>query len=59
MDFIAAREITSGTGDNQFSPEAKLTRAQFVVLLMNTYQINPQNQGASSQIQNFTDAGST
>ena len=59
VDFIAAREITSGTGDNQFRPEAKLTRAQFVVLLMNTYQINTQNQGASYQIQNFTDAGNT
>jgi hypothetical protein len=57
VDFIAAREITSGTGDNQFSPEGKLTRAQFVVLLMNAYQINTQNQGASYQIQNFTDAG--
>ena len=59
IEFIAARGITSGTGNNMFSPEAKLTRAQFVVLLMNAYQISTQNQGESSQIQNFSDAGNT
>ncbi|MDW5298810.1 MAG: S-layer homology domain-containing protein [Sedimentibacter sp.] len=57
VDFIAARGITSGTGDNMYSPEEKLTRAQFVVLMMNAYQINTQNQGVSNQIQNFSDAG--
>lgn len=59
VDFIAARGITSGTGNNMFSPKAKLTRAQFVVLLMNAYQISTQNQGESSQTQNFSDAGKT
>lgn len=59
VDFIAARDITSGTGNNMFGPEVKLTRAQFVVLLMNAYQINTKNQGESSQIQNFSDAGNT
>lgn len=59
VDFIAARGITSGTGDNSYSPEARLTRAQFVVLLMNAYQINTQSQDISNQIQNFTDAGNT
>ncbi len=55
VDFIAARGITSGTGDGRFSPEAKLTRAQFVVLLMNAYQIGVQTQAGA----NFADAGST
>lgn len=55
VDFIAARGITSGTGEGRFSPEAKLTRAQFVVLLMNAYQIDVQNQAGP----NFADAGST
>lgn len=59
VNFIAARNITSGTSNNTFSPEAKLTRAEFVVLLMNAYQINTQNQGAANQIQNFSDAGNT
>jgi hypothetical protein len=55
VDFIAARGITSGTGERRFSPEAKLTRAQFVVLLMNAYQIGVQTQAGP----NFADAGST
>ena len=59
VGFIAARGITSGIGNNMFGPEAKLTRAQFVVLLMNAYQISTQNQGESSQIENFSDAGNT
>ena len=59
VGFIAARGITSGTGNNQFSPQGKLTRAQFVVLLMNAYRINTQNQGETGQIRNFADAGST
>jgi hypothetical protein len=59
VDFIAAREITSGTAPGIFSPDAKLTRAQFVVLLMNAYQINIQNQESTNQIQNFSDAGNT
>lgn len=59
IDFIAAREITLGTGDNKFSPDVKLTRAQFVVLLMNAYQINIQNQDEFNQNQNFSDAGNT
>lgn len=59
VDFIAAREITSGTAPGIFSPDAKLTRGQFVVLLMNAYQINIQNQESTNQIQNFSDAGNT
>lgn len=56
IDFIAAREITSGTGDGAFSPEIKLTRGQFIVLLMNAYGVSP--DVAMEGTTNFTDAGS-
>ncbi|MBU7006029.1 S-layer homology domain-containing protein [Phosphitispora fastidiosa] len=56
VDFIAARGITSGTGDGKYGPEIRLTRGQFMVLLMNAYQIDP----ASGEITgNFADAGNT
>ncbi|MBU7006030.1 S-layer homology domain-containing protein [Phosphitispora fastidiosa] len=56
VDFIAARGITSGTGDGIYSPDMRLTRGQFMVLLMNAYQIEP----ASGEITgNFADAGNT
>lgn len=57
VDFIAAREITSGTGDGAFSPEAKLTRGQFIVLLMNAYGISLDS--ADEGTTNFADAGSS
>jgi len=57
IDFIAAREITSGTGVGTFSPETTLTRGQFIVLLMNAYGINP--DAAVEGTTNFIDAGST
>ena len=53
--FIAAREITTGTGGGDFSPEAKLTRGQFIVMLMKAYGIAPD---ADPQ-DNFADAGRT
>jgi len=57
VDFIAAREITSGTSDGEFGPEATLTRGQFIVLLMNAYGISPDT--APDGTVNFADAGST
>ena len=55
ISFIAAREITTGTGNGNFSPEAKLTRGQFIVMLMKTYGLVPdRNTG-----ENFADAGNT
>ncbi len=42
VDFIAARNITLGTGEGTYSPDAPLTRGQFVVLLMNAYNIPPE-----------------
>lgn len=57
IDFIAAREITSGTSVGEFSPEATLTRGQFTVLLMNAYGINP--DAVEEGTANFVDAGNT
>ncbi len=55
VGFIAAREITKGTGGGNFSPEAKLTRGQFIVMLMSAYGIAPD----TSSKDNFADAGNT
>ncbi len=59
IEFIAARGITSGTGNNNFSPDAKLTRGQFVVLLMNAYGISSERAKEFDHIGQFNDAGNT
>ncbi len=53
VSFIAAREITKGTGNGNYSPTAKLTRAEFLVLMMRAYGIAPDNNPTD----NFSDAG--
>jgi hypothetical protein len=55
IGFIAAREITKGTGAGKFSPEALLTRGEFIVMLMRAYEIKPDDNPA----ENFADAGNT
>ena len=55
VSFIAAREITSGTGNGNYSPEAKLTRGEFIVLMMKAYGIAPD----TNPTENFSDAGNT
>jgi len=55
VSFIAAREITTGTGADCFSPESKLTRGQFIVMLMRAYGLSPDLNPED----NFSDAGST
>lgn len=55
VSFIAAREITKGTGNGNFSPELKLTRGEFIVLIMRAYGIDPDTSPAD----NFSDAGNT
>lgn len=55
VSFIAAREITTGTSKGNFSPEAKLTRGQFIVMLMKAYGIAPHTNPKD----NFADAGNT
>ena len=55
VSFIAAREITTGTGNGNYSPNAKLTRGEFIVLMMRAYGIAPDTNPAD----NFADAGNT
>lgn len=55
VSFIAAREITSGTGNGNYSPDAKLTRGEFIVLMMRAYGIAPD----TNPTDNFSDAGNT
>ena len=55
VSFIAAREITSGTGNGNYSPDAKLTRGEFIVLMMRAYGITPD----TNPTDNFSDAGNT
>ncbi|WP_312650208.1 S-layer homology domain-containing protein [Aminipila sp.] len=55
VSYIAAREITKGTGNYHFSPEAKLTRGEFIVMLMKAYGIAPNEKSKD----NFKDAGNT
>ncbi len=55
VTFVAARGITTGTGAGKFSPEEKLTRGQFCVMVMKAYGIKPEASGKD----NFADAGNT
>ncbi|MGD9567741.1 MAG: S-layer homology domain-containing protein [Sedimentibacter sp.] len=55
VNFIASRGITTGTGEGIFSPEVKLTRAQFLVMIMRAYDIDIKDHEAD----NFSDAGNT
>ena len=55
VEFIAGKSITTGTGNATFSPNAALTRGQFMVLLMRAYGIAPN----SNSTDNFSDAGNT
>lgn len=55
VSFIAARDITRGTGGGNFSPGSKLTRGDFLVMLMKAYGIAPD----TSPDDNFSDAGNT
>jgi hypothetical protein len=53
VGFVAARGITTGTGNGNYSPEGKLTRAQFLVMTMRAYGISPDEKWDD----NFADAG--
>jgi hypothetical protein len=55
VGFIAARGITDGTGNDKYSPDAKLTRCEFIVMLLKAYDIAPDTNAKD----NFTDAGNT
>ena len=53
--FIAARGITAGTGDGSFESENNLTRAEFLVMMMKAYEMEPGTDLSG----NFADAGTT
>jgi len=55
VSFIAARDITTGTGNGKYSTKAKLTRGEFIVLMMKAYGIAPDGTPKD----NFADAGNT
>lgn len=55
VSFIAARDITRGTGNGRYSPEATLTRGEFLVLLMRAFDIKADENPKD----NFSDAGNT
>jgi uncharacterized membrane protein YgcG len=55
VSFIAARDITGGTGSGKFSPDVRLKRGDFLVMLMKAYDIAPD----TNPVNNFSDAGNT
>lgn len=55
VTFLAARGITGGTTETAFSPNATLSRGQFITMVMRAYGIEPDNSSAD----NFSDAGNT
>lgn len=55
VTFCAARNITTGTSATTFSPDAAVTRGQFLVMLMRAYNLEPDANPTS----NFADAGNT
>jgi hypothetical protein len=55
VTFLAARGITKGTGKDLYSPNANLSRAEFVVLMMSAAGLEPDQDSAD----NFNDAGNS
>lgn len=55
VSYLAAREITIGSGEQTFSPDSKVTRGQFITMLMKAFGISPDLDSAD----NFADAGNT
>lgn len=55
VSFIAARDITIGKGNGRFGPDDKLTRGQYIVMMMKAYGLMPD----SNPIDNFADGGDT
>jgi uncharacterized repeat protein (TIGR02543 family) len=55
VTFLSARGVTSGTTVTTFSPDATLTRGQFITMLLRAYGISAD----ASATDNFSDAGNT
>ncbi len=56
VTFISARNITKGTGENKYSPMTNISRADFLVMLMRAYKLEPTEDYSSD---NFIDGGAT
>nr|AEF56864.1 putative glycosyl hydrolase [synthetic construct] len=54
IGFMAARGIVNGEGNGGFAPANNVTRADFLVMVMNSYGIEPD----TAITDNFADAGS-
>ena len=54
-DLPCSAGITTGTMATSFSPDASLTRGQFITMLLRAYSISPD----ANLTANFTDAGNT
>ena len=54
VGFMSARGIVKGAGDGSFAPQNKVTRADFLIMVMNAYCIDVDE----TVVDNFTDAGS-
>lgn len=54
IGFMSARGIVKGVGGGRFAPESNVTRADFLIMVMNSYGIELDTTIAS----NFADAGS-
>ncbi len=55
VSFMAARSVVNGVGDASFAPQGIVTRADFLVMVMNAYIIEPDQD----TVENFADAGNT
>ena len=55
VGFMAARDIVRGVGNNKFEPERNVTRADFLIMIMNYFNIQPNYENKD----NFDDAGDT
>ncbi|MDP4092400.1 MAG: Ig-like domain-containing protein [Bacillota bacterium] len=55
VDYMAARGITTDTVNGNYSPDAKITRGEFIYMLMKAYGIAPDEK----PVNNFKDAGNT
>ncbi|CAM4260420.1 family 43 glycosylhydrolase [Paenibacillus endophyticus] len=50
IEALAAREIVNGVGNDKFAPSSKVTRAQFITMLMNAFEFTD-----SSTVSSFSD----
>lgn len=53
VSYIAARTIINGLGNGMYEPEKNVTRADFLIMVMKAYGIDP----AANTQNNFADAG--